>query len=230
MRGQNMTSGKTRRRMFYYVCPIKLNESAAACENRSHRAEPLERYVAESVSALLSDPSEIVSPIEEKIKAEKKIARNPEREIATLSRQLETLAIKRSRYLDLYAEGVVATNEELSEKIAAVDSDIQSTQRAIESARDRRESIEALEYQRGAVLLVYSVFAKQNLLNFSPPERRALYERLGLRVRVSKDLPPEIELTFDTRVLPSVEEAQKAIEKVKEKASGEDLTSARARP
>jgi len=118
MRGQNTTSGKTGKKSFYYVCPVKINESSAACENRYHRAERLEEYVCRAVGDLLRHPSELFQAIDERIEAEKSIARDPARELAALAKQLEALALKRSRLLDLYAGGEIATKDEISEKLS----------------------------------------------------------------------------------------------------------------
>jgi hypothetical protein len=66
MRGQNTTSGKTGKRSFYYVCPIKINEASVACENRYYRAERLEEYVCKAVGDLLRHPAELFRAIDER--------------------------------------------------------------------------------------------------------------------------------------------------------------------
>jgi site-specific DNA recombinase len=207
MRGQNNTSGKTGKKSFYYVCPIKINETSAACENRYHRAERLEEYVSKAVGDLLRHPAELFRAIDEKIEAERSIARDPGRELAALGRQLEALAVKRSRLLDLYADGEIATKDELGEKLSRVDEDRKTVEAAMASTQGRRDNVERLETQKSVVVLVYSALAAFALEEFSSEHRRDVYERVGLRVSVHRDHLPEIELTLDPSTLPSVDSA-----------------------
>ena len=223
MRGQNTTSGKTGKRSFYYVCPVKINESSAACENRYHRAERLEEYVCNAVGDLLRQPTELFRAIDEKIEAERTIARDPSRELAALGRQLETLAVKRFRFLDLYADGEIVTKDELGEKLSRVDEDRKTVEAAIASARDRRDNVERLETQKSVVLLVYSALAAFALEQFDPEHRRDVYVRVGLRVAVHKDRPPEIELTLDPSTLPSVDSAEGVFQGLRDTISAESL-------
>jgi len=67
MRGHNaQTRGKggVKRPVFYYVCPRKIHENFAACDNRYHRAEPLEEHVMNAVCALLKDPTYLLGEID----------------------------------------------------------------------------------------------------------------------------------------------------------------------
>jgi hypothetical protein len=221
MRGHNVTSGKGKK-SFYYVCPAKINESSAACENRYYRAELLEEYVCKGVGDLLRHPTELLRAINEKIEAEKSIARDPGRELATLGGQLEALSVKRSRYLDLYADGPIA-KDELGEKLSRLDEDRKSIEAAIASTRDRRDNVERLETQKSVVLLTYSSLAAFALEEFNPEHRRDVYERVGLRVTVHKDQPPEIELTLDPSTLPPVESAEGVLEGLRDTISAEAL-------
>ncbi len=222
MRGQNMTSGRGKR-SFYYVCPIKINESSAACENRYHRAERLEEYVCRTVGDLLRHPAELFRAIDEKIEAERRIARDPGRELTALGKQLEALAAKRSRFLDLYADGEIVSKDELGEKLSRIDEDRKTVEAAIASARGRRGNVERLETQKDVVLLVYSALAAFALEEFTPEHRREVYERVGLRVSVHKDRPPEIELTLDPSTLPSVDSATGVLAELENTISAEAL-------
>jgi hypothetical protein len=169
MRGQNHTKrGKT---LFYYEYARKINESYGACEQRAHRAEALEEYVMEAVSALLSNPME---------------------------RWLEDLSAKRSRYVDLYADGVIASKAELGEKLAALYDEAE----ALAAALDRSDNIEKWQEQKRGVLFIYRAFAAQAPSVFTSEHRRAMYERIGLRVTAYKSSPPEIQITLDPNALP----------------------------
>jgi Recombinase zinc beta ribbon domain len=223
MRGQNTTSGKTGKRSFYYVCPVKINELSAACENRYHRAEWLEEYVCKAVGDLLRHPTELFRAIDERIEAERSIARDPSRELAALGRQLEALAAKRSRLLDLYADGEIVTKDELGEKLSRIDEDRKTVEAAIASARDRRDNVERLETQKSVVLLIYSALAAFALEEFTPEHRRDVFERVGLRVAVHKDRPPKIELTLDPSTLPSVDSAEGVLEGLRDTIGAEAL-------
>jgi site-specific DNA recombinase len=222
MRGQNTTSGKRDKRMFYYVCPVKINESAAACENRYHRAEVLEEHVCKAVGDLLRHPAALLKAIDEQVEAEKGIARDPARELASLGSRLESLAVKRSRYLDLYAEGLIS-KEELGEKLSKLDEDRKTLEGAIASTRGRRDNVERLETQKSVVLIVYSALAAFALEEFAPEHRRELYERVGLRVTVHKERAPVIELTLDPSTLPASTSARDVLEGLKNTMSPEAL-------
>jgi site-specific DNA recombinase len=214
MIGQNQPSTRsdgTRVAMFYYACQTKINESAAACEQRYHRAEPLEELVANAVGSLLADPTELLAKIDEKIEEEERIARDPRREIASLSERLEVLAIKRERFLDLYAEGHL-TKPELGRKLSDLDTERAELELAIEKAADRQEHIERWRSQKRTALTMYEAFAAQAPTLFTPEARRAMYERLGLRVTVYRDQKPEVEITLDPNALPAPEEAEEAFE------------------
>jgi site-specific DNA recombinase len=215
MRGHNaQTRGKggVKRPVFYYVCPRKIHENFAACEQRYHRAEALEEYVMEAVSALLSDPTDLLAEIDERIEAEEGIARDPSRELATLERRLEDLAAKRSRYVDLYADGVIGSKAELGEKLAALDDEAEALKAAKAAALDRSDNIEKWQEQKRSVLFIYAAFAAQAPSMFTPEHRRAMYERIGLRVTAYKSSPPEIQITLDPNALPSAGEAAEALD------------------
>jgi site-specific DNA recombinase len=166
MRGHN--SGTKGKPLFYYVCPLKINESSAACENRYHRAEKLEQYVMDAVAGLLKDPTELFREIDQKIEAEAGIARDPRREIAALERQLDTVASKRSRYVDLYADGVIKTKRELGEKLATLDDEADALEAAVAAALDRSGNIEKWAEQKRSVLFIYAAFAAQAPSAFTP--------------------------------------------------------------
>ena len=219
MRGHNaQTRGKggVKRPVFYYVCPRKIHENFAACEQRYHRAEPLEEYVVTAVSNLLSDPTDLLAESDERIAAEEGIARDPSREIAALEWRLENLAAKRSRYVGLYADGVIASKAELGEKLAALDEETDAVEAAKAAARDRSVNIEKWKEQERSVLFMYAAFAAGAPAEFTSEQRRAMYERMGLRVTAYKSGPPEIEVTLDPNALPSVGEASEVLERLQE--------------
>ena len=89
MIGHSMTtyrSGK-KRRYFYYVFPKKRLEHKA-CENRNHRAEPLESRGMEAITCLLCNPARLERQIEERIEREREAAVDPDKEIEALKEGL----------------------------------------------------------------------------------------------------------------------------------------------
>jgi site-specific DNA recombinase len=213
MRGHNAQTrgnGGIKRPVFYYVCPRKIHENFAACENRYHRAEPLEEYVMTAVSALLEDPTDLLADIDERIEAEAGKAHDPRQELAALERQLDALTSKRSRYLDLYADGVIETKAELGEKLASIDGEAKALEAAKATALDRSDHIEKWSEQKRTVLMLYAAFAAQAPWYLDPEHRRAMYERIGLRVTVNKEGSPEIDITLDPNALPTSDDAAEA--------------------
>jgi site-specific DNA recombinase len=217
MRGHNaQTRGKggVKRPVFYYVCPRKIHEDFAACEQRYHRAEALEEYVMDAVSALLSDPTDLLAQIDERMRAEEGIARDPRREIAALEGRLEDLVAKRGRYVDLYADGVITSKAELGEKLAALDEEAAAVEAAKSAARDRSANLEKWRIQKCAVLWLYRSWAAFAPWEFRPEQRRAMYERIGLKVTAYASGPPEIEISLDPNALPSAGEAAEALDEL----------------
>ena len=58
--------------------------------------------------------------------------------------------------------------------------------------------------------MLYTAFAAQAPWYLDPEHRRAMYERIGLRIKVYKEGPPEIDITLDPSMLPSSDEATEA--------------------
>jgi hypothetical protein len=131
--------------------------------------------------------------------------------------------VKRSRLLDLYADGEIVTKGELGEKVSRVDEDRRTVEAAIASAWDRRDNVDRLETQKRVVLLTYSALASFALEEFNPEARRDVYERVGLRVAVLKDRPPEIQLTLDPSTLPSVDSVEGVLEGLRDTIGAEAL-------
>jgi len=105
---------------------------------------------------------------------------------------------------------VIETKAELGEKLAALDDEAKALEAAKAAALDRSDHIEKWSEQKRTVLMLYTAFAAQAPWYLDPEHRRAMYERIGLRVKVYKEGPPEIDITLDPSMLPSSDEATEA--------------------
>ncbi|HSL01629.1 MAG TPA: hypothetical protein VK869_14935, partial [Rubrobacteraceae bacterium] len=72
------------------------------------------------------------------------------------------------------------------------------------------------------VLMLYTALAAQAPWYLEPEHRRAMYERIGLRVTAYNSGPPEIEITLDPNVLPPTDEAAQAFNAAWAKAMESD--------
>jgi hypothetical protein len=90
-----------------------------------------------------------------------------------------------------------------------------TTQHTLEAAKaaalDRSDHIEKWSEQKRTVLTLYAAFAAQAPWYLDPEHRRAMYERLGLRVTAYKEGPPEIDITLDPSALPTSDAAAEAL-------------------
>lgn len=218
MRGRNQSSkGKS---LFYYACSTKINETHAACPNRYHRAEPLEALVWYALSQLFDSPEALLDRIDEKIEEERGLMRDPAGQLSALVGRLEVLQSRRSRFLDLYADGLISSKADLGAKLDEIDRAEKDAQEAIEALKDRSLHIEKWHAQKRAAMLMYDAYMREAPQLFSPQARREMYERLGLRVTCYGDRDPEIEITLEPDALPTPEEARKAAQEAWDRAMG----------
>jgi hypothetical protein len=105
---------------------------------------------------------------------------------------------------------VIETKAEVGEKLAVLDDEAWALEAAKAMALDRSDHIEKWSEQKRTVLMLYAAFAAQAPWYLDPEHRRAMYERIGLRVTVYKERPPEIDITLDPSALPTSDEAAEA--------------------
>jgi site-specific DNA recombinase len=207
MGGHNITSGRHGRktRRFYYICTRRYQDNYAACPNRHHRAEDLERRVQESVTKLFRSEEQVERLVEERMERERK--RDLRKETEAWAKRLDEITAKRGRYQDQQAAGLM-TIPELEERLGRLEEEQETAQRELEALRSRQEHIEHLNNEAAVVLALYAAYAGVDLGLFPPEERRRLYEALGLRVTVDAEGKVEIEVHPGRGgPLPAVEEA-----------------------
>jgi predicted RNA-binding protein with EMAP domain len=134
------------------------------------------------ISGLLKDPEYIRRGIERMIALEQEGRKgNPEQEKRVWAEKLVQVDLKRSRYQEMAAEGLI-TFEELRAKLAELQDIREATERELEDLRNRKEHLEKLEKDRDALLESLTKMVPASLENLSGLERNKVYRMLRLRV------------------------------------------------
>jgi hypothetical protein len=114
-----------------------------------------------------------------------------------LSERLSALDLKRSRYQDQQAEGLITTDE-LRTKLAGIEEERQALRGELDKIGGARDALTRL-ITRGDALLERSAngFFDQ-LISHGPEERRKAYLDMGLRVELDDEGNPIISGAFGT--------------------------------
>ena len=130
------------------------------------------------------------------IESEKELlSTRPQEQIGRWAEQIERASIKRSRYQDQEAEGLM-TREELRTKLAELDEAIGMAEGEIEKLRSHEERIRTMEEAGEELIERYAKLIPEELQNLSPAERRRIYQTLQLSISVPKDGEIKIKLPF----------------------------------
>jgi site-specific DNA recombinase len=198
--GRSMTAVTTKRpsgkRYFYYRCPKRAQDGAATCSQaKYHVAEEVESGVWNLVCSILTDPKQLRDDLERLLEQERHGVRgNPEREVRTWLEKLSEIDRKRSRYIDLAADGIMS-RDELKAKLARLEETRETAENELKALRTRREKLEELQRDKDTLLEHYTTLAPEALDSLAPEERHQLYRML--RLRIVARLDGTIELTGD---------------------------------
>ncbi len=156
----------------------------------------LEREVWKTISSVLLRPVLLRAGLEKMIESERELlAIEPVEQIAHWAEQVERSRVKRSRYQDQEAEGLM-TRVELRAKLAELDETVTLAEAEIEKLRCHEERILALEKSGEELLERYVEIVPAELGSLSPGERRHIYQLLRVEVLVPKDGEIKIRLPF----------------------------------
>ncbi len=184
MTPQTATPGKGRPKThYYYGCRHKYR--GGDCENRKNvRAEKLEAKVAAFVSDLLSDEGRLLKEVDALIERGRGALRNPEPEEKAWAKRLEEAETKRAKYQEMYAADAM-TLDELKSKLAELEAIKSQARQAAKDAQTRQDRLSQLERDREAIRALYRERAlREGLAGFEPEQRREIYKRLRLTVKV----------------------------------------------
>ena len=98
-------------------------------------------------------------------------------------------------YLDLAAEGIMG-RDELMEKLSALEELRKTVEGQLEALRSRRERLEGLERNKGALLESHAQMTPQALDSLTSEERHRVYGMLGLKATIKMDGTLEVSGTF----------------------------------
>jgi hypothetical protein len=174
--------------------PAARNTDKTACHHRkNHRAADLEATVWQFVSGLLKDPEQLRADLERMIELEREgMHGGPDREAKMWLDKLSEINHKRSGFQDMAAEGLI-TFDELRSKLAALEETRATAEGELATLKGRKESIEALERDKDAVLEHYAALAPKVLDHLTPEERYHLYKMLRLEAFVYPDGSLEVD-------------------------------------
>lgn len=195
-----MTAVTTKRpngkRYFYYRCPRRAQDGAAACSQaKYHVAEEIESGAWNRVCSILTDPEQLRDDLERVIEQERHSVRgNPEREVRTWLEKLAELDRKRSGYIDLAADGIMS-RDELKAKLARLEETRETAGKELKALRTRQEKLEELQRDKDTVLELYTTLAPEALDSLTPEEQHRLYRML--RLKIVTRLDGTLEITGD---------------------------------
>ena len=171
------------KRYFYYRCPRRAQDGAAACSQaKYHVAEEVESGVWNLVCSILTDPEQLRDDLERLIEQERQCMRgDPEREVRTWLEKLSQVDRKRSGYIDLAADGILS-RDELEAKLARLEESRETAEKELEALRTRQEKIQDLQRDKDALLDHYAALAPGALDSLAPEERHRLYGMLRLKI------------------------------------------------
>ena len=172
----------------YYRCPNRQFKGEQACPNRKLlRAEETEEEVWRFVSSLLQDPERLRVGLDAMIEERRKaMCGDPEQEARVWLRKLEEVDLQRRRSQDLAIQGLLDPDE-LRVRLGELQDTRETAERELEALKGRREQLEQLERDRGAVLETYAGMASERLAVLTPEKRNQLYRVLRLRVSAKTD-------------------------------------------
>jgi site-specific DNA recombinase len=190
------SSGTPTNDYYYYRCRSKYNAKSGCTNGRGVRADILEREVWSAVSSALLHPDLLRAGLRKMIESERELlATHPAEQIAHWAKQVEKARIKRSRYQDQEAEGLM-TREELRVKLAELEETIILAEGEIEKLRCHEERILSLEKRSEELLACYAELVPSEIESLCPEERRHIYQLLRVEVSVPKEGEIKIRLPF----------------------------------
>jgi hypothetical protein len=186
--GRAMSPRTAGKRYFYYACAAGPNRTHPGCDAKKfHPAARLEELVWESVSAILSDPENLRSGLNEMIGRERsRSAGDTQKETAALKRRLGQIKDRRARYQEMAAAKLMDFDE-LRERLAESDEARRDLERALGAARHRADQLERLERDRAALMREYAGAVPETLSALSPEERHRVYKMMRLEVALAPD-------------------------------------------
>lgn len=145
--------------------------------------------------SILTDPEQLRDDLERLIEQERQCVRgDPEREVRTWLEKLSEIDRKRTRYIDLAADGIMS-RDELKAKLARLEETRETAENELNALRTRQEKPEELQRDKDTMLEQHTTLAPEALDSLAPEERHRLYKMLKLRVVAHFD--ETIELTGD---------------------------------
>jgi hypothetical protein len=155
-----------------------------------------QRGLWETVSSILMHPNLLRRGLKKMIESEKELlSTRPQEQIGRWAEQVERARIKRSRYQDQEAEGLM-TREELRTKLAELDEAIGLAEGEIEKLRCHEERIRTMEEAGEELIERYAKLIPEELQNLSPAEKRRIYQTLQVSISVPQDGEIKIKLPF----------------------------------
>jgi hypothetical protein len=114
--------------------------------------------------------------------------------------KISECARKREAYQDQQAAGYM-TLDELGRKLAELDEIKAKAQRELDRLQDARQRVKELEDGRRALLEAYGKGLLEGIEWFPPELRRAIYERLRLRITACKDGTLRVNADVDAQIV-----------------------------
>lgn len=171
----------------YYRCGKARDHRELCSYRKSYRANKAEALIWEMVSGLLKDLERLRMGLEEMIRREKEgLRRNPKGEIEAWINSVSDGDVKRRRYQEMAAEGLIQFGE-LRERLAELEEEQEIAEREIRALRDKSERIQEMGRNKDALLERLIEITPRRLDEIGPEERHRIYRMIGLKVTSAKD-------------------------------------------
>ncbi len=182
------TSRAGGRKAPYYRCFQRYNSGPRDCTNtKTLPAAPLEEAVWRKVRLLLEEPERVMAAYDAYVEIRgRRLRGDPDREARGLSARLEKLERRRSKLIDMGADGIIG-REDLRAKMAEADEERDSLRRALQEAAGRGEELERLRKEREVLAERFSAMRGMGLRHLPPQDRRSVYDALRMTAHADKN-------------------------------------------
>lgn len=177
----------------YYRCRGHGQAGEDCPQNKNIKAEEIEVAVWEFVSGLLLDPDQLAAGLEAMIDEEREALRgDPEREVKVWLDKIADADLKRTRFQDMAAEGLI-TFEELRSRLTDLEETRTMAESSLAELKQRRERVESLEKDKSKLLESYATTVPEALADLSGEYRHRIYQMLRLKLYIGLDGDADIQ-------------------------------------
>jgi hypothetical protein len=171
----------------YCRCPAHHQHLEDCPQDRNLPAVEIETAVWNLVFGLLMDPERLAAGLDEMIDREREELRgDPYQQAKAWADKLADVGMKRARFQDMAAEGLI-TFDELRERLAQLEDNRKVADWELSKLECRRERIAQLEEDKSRLLEDFAGIVPEAVVTLTGEKRQRIYNLLRLRVTIGVD-------------------------------------------